>query len=673
MIISSRLVSVRRACALLVLAVGWPTFGLSAPNRNILEPTDFDRTVRIVFDGTSATVSGADAAGVTVTTGATPASIAISSKVAGVEYVLSGTASSGSFQLTSTYAAKVVLQGVGLTASDGPALSVLTSDRTYVVLADGTASTLTDSASYSRTGKGAVHTGGSLLVSGKGSLSVAASGGHGVYTGGDVRMFNGSITVTAAAKDAIHPSAYFQMEDGTLNLSATGDGIDAASGIVVNGGRISFATTVADVKGLKTDAACVIAGGVYTATIAGDQSKAISAETGVTISGGTLLLDLSGGVVLASATATDGTTYVDPSYCTGIKSDADVTISGGHIVITHTGQAGKGISADGSVTITSGILDLATYGNASATFTNELKVTDIAAADCLKADGNLIITGGTITARSTGTAGDAISCDGTATIGTLGVDATPVINVSTSGTRVLVSGSGNSADYSNPKAFAAEGNLTVNGGHFIATTKTEGGEGLESKANLVINGGTLEITTYDDGINAASSITINGGNIYCYASNNDGIDSNGTIKITGGVIVTSGTTAPEEGIDCDNNNFTITGGVLVATGGATSTPTASTSTQRSVIYRGTGTASTILQVRSSAGNNLVYKIPRSYGSGMVLLFSNPDLLSTTTYSIVSGVTVSGGTEFHGLYTGATVSGGTTLKTFTPTSMVTTVQ
>jgi hypothetical protein len=238
---------------------------------------------------------------------------------------------------------------------------------------------------------------------------------------------------------------------------------------------------------------------------------------------------------------------------------------------------------------------------------------------------------------------------------------------------VLLSGTGQNADYVNAKGFTAEGDLTMNGGSFTATTYTEGGEGMESKANLTINGGTIEITSYDDAINAATSITINGGMIYCYASNNDGIDSNGTITINGGTIIASGTNAPEEGFDCDQNTFKITGGILIGTGGATSTPTASACTQRSVVYSGTGTANVVLQVKSSSGSILVYKLPRSYSGGMVLLFSSPSLASGTSYSLLSGVTVSGGTEFHGLYTGSTVSGGSTLKTFTPSSMVTTVR
>lgn len=818
------------ACSL-VCALLLPLAGIAAVDRDVLEDADFDKTVTIVYNGLSATVTGADAAGVTVTQGSNTSAVAITSSVAGVQYVLSGTSTAGYLQLTSTNRSKVVLNGVSLVSPDGPAVSVLTSERTFLVLADGKSNSLTDSSSYSRTGKGTIHTGGKLLLSGAGSVQIGSLGGHGIYTDSNVRVLGGTVAVTAAAKDAIHPKSAFQLDDGNLSLVATGDGVDAAGGITVNGGRIDFSTTVADVKALKTDAACVVNGGVVTATIAGDQSKGISAATGVTINGGSLFFNLSGNVVLESATTTSGTAYSDPAYCTAIKSDTDVVITGGHVVITHTGTAGKGISADGNITISNGVVDatiaggasasytdstgaadtaagdaitadgsltitggtiradlqgasadglssdtlvsitggsfdikasgdqtkglkskaamnlgggtftftlsgnvvleasttstgtacydpsycsgikcdgdltvsggsftithtgtagkgvsvdgniamtggtfaITTSGGATSTYTNESGVIDIAAADCLKADGNLVVTGGTITARSTGTAGDGVSCDGAATIGTAGVDSTPVISVSTSGQHVLVSGSGMNADYANPKAFKAEGDLTMNGGSFTATTSTEGGEGMESKANLVINGGTIEINAYDDCINASSSITINGGSIYCYSSNNDGIDSNGTMKITGGTIIASGTTVPEEGFDCDANNFAITGGTLVGIGGATSTPTAASCTQRSVIYKGTGTANVVLQVRSSAGSNLVYKVPRSYAGSMTLLFSNADLSSGTTYTILSGVTVSGGTEFHGLYTGATVSGGTTLKTFTPTSMVTTVQ
>ena len=352
--------------------------------------------------------------------------------------------------------------------------------------------------------------------------------------------------------------------------------------------------------------------------------------------------------------------------------------------MTHSGLAGKGLSADGDVTINGGTLDLFTSGGNSATFTNADKVLDVAAADCLKADGTLRILGGTVRATSTGAAGDAISAEGAAIIGVAGITNTPYVEAATRGARVYLSGSGDGADYSNPKTFSAQGDVTVNGGTFRATTVNDGGEGLESKGILTINGGDLEIQAYDDCLNAATNITVNGGRIYCYSTGNDAIDSNGTLTFNGGLIVSSGTTAPEEGFDCDQNVFAIRGGTLVGTGGSSSSPTAANCTQRAVLYKAAGTSGTVVRVAAGGADVLVYKLPRTYSGGgggppgggttasMTMLFSLP-ALTNATYAIVTNAVVSGGTEFHGLYVGATVTGGTTSKTFTASSMVTTVQ
>ena len=140
-------------------------------------------------------------------------------------------------------------------------------------------------------------------------------------------------------------------------------------------------------------------------------------------------------------------------------------------------------------------------------------------------------------------------------------------------------------------------------------------------------------------MNASNSIVLNGGNIYCYSSGNDGIDSNGTLTITGGVIVSSGTTSPEDGFDCDQNTFKITGGIVLGIGGGTSTPTSSVCTQRTVIYGGSGSNGEILNIQSADGTSvLTYQIPRAY-SQMTVLFSSPNLTSGGSYTISKGGTV----------------------------------
>ncbi|WP_052572773.1 carbohydrate-binding domain-containing protein [Haloferula sp. BvORR071] len=829
---------------------------VTAADRDRIEDSDYSKTVTIVFSGDSSTVT--NGAGVTISYGANTASIAISSAMEGVQYVLSGTSANGYVQITSTYASKVTLNGVNLTSSTGPALSMISAARNFVVTANGSTNSLTDGSTYTRSGSGTLYTSGPMILSGKGSLSVAGVKSHAIYGGSYIRCMGGDVKVSSAVKDAIHSKTLFRMDQGSLDLTATGDGIDGDSGAIqVNGGSINIRSLVDDTKAMGCEGLITINGGNLNLTVNGVQSKGISGKSDIAINGGTLACNLAGAVYLE--TVTDVTTYVDPSYCTGVKCDGNLTVGGGSVTITHTGLAGKGISADGNVainggtvdvftsgarsasftnslgatdtasadcidadgtltissgtviarstgiggdclssdlaltvgggnltlttdgasgdclatnstlavnggtlaltvkggqgkgfkstgvmtvgggsstftmsggvvqenvtastynpvyctamksdstiaitagnitmthsgiagkgisadgnlTISGGTLNLTNNGANSATFTNSSNATDMASADCIKADGTLSITGGSITATSTGGGADAISGDGVVTIGTAGITATPLITASVSGARVLVSGS----DYMNAKALKADGNLTMNGGTYKGTTTTNGSEAMESKATLTINGGIVEINSYDDGINAATKIAITGGLIYSYASNNDGIDSNGTFAISGGTIISSGASAPEEGFDCDQNNFAVTGGTLIGTGGATSTPTTASSTQRTVLYKGTGTANTILHITSASGTNLVYKIPRTYAAGgggpggggttpMTMLISNAGLVSGTTYSIISGATVTGGTEFHGYYTGATVTGGTTLKTFNPTAIVTTVQ
>lgn len=213
------------------------------------------------------------------------------------------------------------------------------------------------------------------------------------------------------------------------------------------------------------------------------------------------------------------------------------------------------------------------------------------------------------------------------------------------------------------KGFTANDLVTVNGGALDITAVDEG---MESKGDLVINGGSIQVAAGDDGINAGTNLTINGGSVYSESARNDGIDSNGPIKITAGTVVAIGATAPEEGIDCDNNTLSITGGTIVGIGGVNSTPTASACTQPVVVLSGTS-ANTWLHIAGSSSTLLNFLASRSYQS---LLFSSPQLVKGQSYSVSTGGSVSGGTSFHGLSSGGTYSGGSQSTTFTTSDIVT---
>jgi hypothetical protein len=114
----------------------------------------------------------------------------------------------------------------------------------------------------------------------------------------------------------------------------------------------------------------------------------------------------------------------------------------------------------------------------------------------------------------------------------------------------------------------AGGILTVEDG---TINVLESYEGMEA-TNIVISGGTSTLNATDDGINAAvdeddtvvPSILMTDGTLVVYCTG-DGIDSNGSLDITGGIVaIFVGETRDGDAIDVDRN-----GGILPALFGST--------------------------------------------------------------------------------------------------------
>jgi hypothetical protein len=586
------------------------------------------------------------------------------SNIPDIEYVISGTTENGSLTLSSYQPLILTLDNLHITSPASPAIRILSEVEARINTANNTVNDLSDGSTNAQS---AVLTSkGALILGGEGALNINAHAKHAVFSDKSIRVESGTIAVTEAVSDGFH-AENFVMDGGNLNLSAGSDGIDAGT-VEINSGAIRIISLADGAKGIKGKDAVIINGG----------------DLSIVASGAAVLEPLNVGY--------------DPSYCTAVKCDGNITINGGTVTIEskNTSNGGKGISADGDIVVNDGNIRISTAGN-GAVYTNGNNVSDSYTACCLKSDANILLGGGTITCSSSGTGGKGISAGGTLIIGKPDTDnAFLNLSVTTSGERFLVSGGsgggggggrpgggqgGNSGDYANPKAIKSEGALTINSGTItVNCTQTgEGGEGIESKTTLTILGGNLNVHSNDDAINAASNITIAGGSTYCSSSGNDAIDSNGTLTITGGFTVANGARSPEEGFDCDNNTFSVKGGILVGTGGATSNPTASACTQRSVKY--TGTPGSAICLKNSSGEIiLLYQMPSFSGSGqgggqggnnMVVLFSDPRLLNGS-YTLQYGGSITGGVTVNGYNTGGDYSGGSQ-RNVTINSMLTTIQ
>ena len=228
---------------------------------------------------------------------------------------------------------------------------------------------------------------------------------------------------------------------------------------------------------------------------------------------------------------------------------------------------------------------------------------------------------------------------------------------------------------SSPKGIRADGNITINGGklNISVTGKSEGSEGLESKNTITFNGGDVVINAYDDGINASKAMNVNGGRVYARATNNDGIDSNGTITVNGGLFIGIGASNPEGGIDVDSNTLYINGGYVLGIGGGMMGKPATSSKQYSVVYGGASVTSGQQIALLDASNNMLFSFESPITMSATVCFSTPDIKSGATYTVASGGAVSNYSEiWQGWYSDGTWSGGSTLTTFTPSSVVTSI-
>ena len=348
----------------------------TASAKDVTEDTHFDADdlrwdaaaeTKIELADSGSTADGENANAVSVSGGT--ATI----KTAGT-YRVSGTLGDGQLVVDAPKDAmvRIILDGVRITSSTGPAILVNRAREVLLYLAEGTGNSASDAPSYADTAQdapnAAIYSMADLTIAGRGALEVEGNHQDGIVSKGGLVLDSGQVTV-AVADDGVKGGDYVLVLGGNYTVTAAGDGIKSTNDAEADRGWLhqyagQLTVSVGD-DGLKAETALTISGGTAVVSdstealeaaaidISGGTVNATAGDDGLNASGGggdvqqvgDFHLDISGGAVTVNAEGD------------GLDSNGDIAISGGQIVVNGPTGAGNGaIDANGEMTITGGVL-----------------------------------------------------------------------------------------------------------------------------------------------------------------------------------------------------------------------------------------------------------------------------------------------------------------------------
>ncbi|MEA4853685.1 MAG: carbohydrate-binding domain-containing protein [Christensenella sp.] len=493
------------------------------------------------------------------------------------------------------------------------------------------------------TGEGAVVDGSTVTITAEGTYVVSGTLTNGqividcaktdkvqlVLDGVDISCSgNAAIVVNSADK------VFLSLAEGSQNtVTSTGifpedDNVDASifsrEDLTINGNG-TLTVSCENGHGIVSKDDLAITGGNLVINAA---SHGLSGKNSIRIKDGTLDIT-SGKDGMHSENADDaslGYIYIAGGILT-IRSEMDgidamnaLQIDGG----TFTLATGGG-SENASTTSSGAANDnWGNWGNRQQTAQTETS-TEITSAKGLKADGDVVVNGGSFIIDSSD---DSLHSNA---------------NVMIAGGEFSIS-SGDDGIHADTQTAISAGVINI----------AKSYEGIEGQ-NIVVSGGNIAVVASDDGLNAAGGndssgqdrpgadnftasadcyIEISGGEL-TVDSSGDGIDSNGTLTITGGTIMVSGPTNDGNGTLDYNGSATITGGTFLGAG-SSGMAQGFSGTQPSILYTLSSSqkAGTTVTLLDSSGNMVTsFQTKKQFNCVQI---STPDLTENGQYTLKVG-------------------------------------
>lgn len=407
----------------------------------------------------------------------------------------------------------------------------------------------------------------------------------------------------------------------------------------------------------------------------------------------------------------NGSLTVNGSYMDGISSKDGLIITGSTVTVT---AVDDGIRGKDYLVVKNGNLMINAQGNGLLSDNEEdttqgyisieagtINIT--AGGDAISAATDVVVSSGALTLSSGGGSNNRIG-ENTSAKGIKGV-----ISVEIDGGTFMID-SADDAIHSNGSVVVNNGNFSIttadDGIHADSTIDINGGdiqisrsyEGIES-AVITVNAGNIHVVSSDDGINVAGGVDSSGmiggdmrgqgpgqdtfsytGDYYLYINGGyisveaygDGLDINGAIEMTGGIVLVNGPTENMNGALDYDGGFKLTGGYIVAAGsaGMAMAPGTNSSQNSILVYLDqVQQAGSLVHIQNSAGEDILTFSPtREYQS---IAFSSSQIVNGDTYEIYLGGS-SSGTSTGSLFQDGTYTPGAKYASFTVSSVVTTI-
>lgn len=523
----------------------------------------------------------------------------------GGAYNLTGSLTDGKIYINTsdeTKKVKLVLAGVDIScSSDAPLYVENSPDETVLILKKDTQNVFSDTG---RTVSEGVTDYATAAIYSKDDLQIEGSGSLTVNGNFNKGIFSkndidirGGNITVNAVDDGIRGKDSVEIEEGTISITCGGDGIRTSEDLKADKGRID------------------INGGVINISSSMD---AIQATGEITINGGSITAESGGGATESYTTQQNNDRYgrENPFAFTSLRHP-DSSIYDNYTV---NKSSSKGIKSDKLIKLNNGVFTLNCLDDAihaPEVIINAGQFTLSSDDDGIHADENLTVNGGKLNIQK--------SYEG------------------------------------------IEGHIiTINDGEIIANSSDDGFNAVTSSTSSQNSqqsrfpnkkpGGPAGMLDYD----SSCIITVTGGFVLLNARG-DGIDSNGSVNMTGGRMVVFG---PEDhgnsALDY-GGSFTVSGGTLFACGSMGMAQSVTGNGVPVLNFNINGNADTFYALTDSAMQcKIAFTAPRSFQN---LVFAGDTLSASEAYSFYSdGTVLSDGNIISGICFNGTYSAGNLLET-----------